>query len=113
MFLSSCVSTEPPAFMIASSKSSCVHKLNKTGCLAVILEMFQWLLVLIFSIVSFVVPINFEIWLFFTSYCLDLSASLTFCIITPLAFWAATLPNSIGGNSLIINSPKFILVSIG
>ena len=47
-----------------------------------------------------------------SSYCLDLSASLTFCMITPLAFCAATLPNSIGGNSLIINSPILILESI-
>ena len=44
----------------------------------------------------------------YSSYWLDLSASLTFWIITPLAFCAATLPNSIGGSSLVINSPKLI-----
>ena len=67
MFSLSFVSTDPPDLIIASSKSSWLHKLNKTGCFAVILEIFQWLLVLIFSIVSFVVPINFEIRLFLTS----------------------------------------------
>ena len=44
----------------------------------------------------------------YSSYWLDLSASRTFCIITPFAFCAATLPNSIGGSSLIINSPILI-----
>ena len=44
----------------------------------------------------------------YSSYWLDLSASLTFWIITPFAFCAATLPNSIGGNVFITNSPKLI-----
>ena len=45
-------------------------------------------------------------------YCLDLSASLTFWIITPLAFCAATLPRSIWGSFFTINSPIFISGSI-